>query len=459
MNSTQLREFHNIIKNDIIQDAFTDIPYKLPPVASSVLDIGCGRGGDIHKYYHSNFKKIIAVDNHIESLNIAKERFEKCYPKTNVEIKYILHDAKNSVLQLESKVNVVVMNFSLNYFFKSENCLRTLFQTVSESLYELGCFVGIALDGDMVKSLYSQDDSLYKIEAFNTFNDTGPYNRAYKMMLMNDKSDDYFTFRHNNIHEYLVCLNELDRIAKIYGLERVYHRRVNSDIPLIKMDFIFKYILMTHDSHDSEPKITNNCGYLFPSTSNKNMNLKTTKDTKNVCSRPLGSKLLIQIITEQICAVPSIIIDGTAHVGGDSIALALHFPNTMIYAIENDIDAFNALHHNVTEYDLPNVNVLHDDTVSVLQQKSIHPIDVLYIDAPWGGVDYKLNDNLSLYLSDIDLSEIVFNNLGNVTLFILKVPNNFDFDNFQKKLSMLTIKSYDYCIKGKLKYKFLSIHF
>ena len=77
-----------------------------------------------------------------------------------------------------------------------------------------------------------------------------------------------------------------------------------------------------------------------------------------MCSRPLGSKLLLQIITEQICAVPSIIIDGTAHVGGDSIALALHFPNTMIYAIENDIDAFNALHHNVTEYDLPNVNVL-----------------------------------------------------------------------------------------------------
>ena len=148
-----------------------------------------------------------------------------------------------------------------------------------------------------------------------------------------------------------------------------------------------------------------------------------------------------------------------AHVGGDSIALALHFPNTMIYAIENDIDAFNALHHNVTEYDLPNVNVLHDDTVSVLQQKSIHPIDVLYIDAPWGGVDYKLNDKLSLSLSDIDLSEIVFNNLGNVTLFILKVPNNFDLYNFQIKLSMLTIKSHDYCIKGKPKYKFLSIHF
>ena len=130
-----------------------------------------------------------------------------------------------------------------------------------------------------------------------------------------------------------------------------------------------------------------------------------------------------------------------------------------MYAIENDLDTFTALHHNATEYKLPNLNVLHNDTVSVLKQKSIQHIDVLYIDAPWGGVDYKLNETMSLSLSDMDLSEIVFNNLGNVTLFIFKVPNNFDFYNFKTKLRMLTIQSYDYCIRGKPKYKFLSIHF
>ena len=36
MNSSQLREFHNKIKKDIIQDPFTDIPYKLPPIAPLV---------------------------------------------------------------------------------------------------------------------------------------------------------------------------------------------------------------------------------------------------------------------------------------------------------------------------------------------------------------------------------------------------------------------------------------
>ena len=455
LTSVELRELHNTIKNDIIQDAYTDIPYQIPSIIPSVLDIGCGRGGDIHKYYYSNFKKIIAVDNHVESLNIAKERFDKCYSKSNIEIQYILHDAKYSVLKLESKVNVVVMNFSLNYFFESESCLRNLFQTISDALYESGCFVGIALDGEKVKSLYTLDNNLYKIEPLNTFNNTGPYNRGYKMTINTntESSNDYFSFRHNHVHEYLLCLKELDSIANEYGLQRVHHRCVNSEIPLIKMDIIFKYILMTSEISN------NNCEHLFPSiSSNKNMILKTTKDTQNVCSRPLGSKLLIKIITETV-AVPYIIIDGTAHVGGDAIALALHFKNTVVYAIENDSDTFTALHHNATEYKLPNLNVLHNDTVSVLKQKSIQHIDVLYIDAPWGGVDYKLNETMSLSLSDIDLSEIVFNNLGNVTLFIFKVPNNFDFYNFKTKLSMLTIQSYDYCIRGKPKYKFLSIHF
>ena len=51
-------------------------------------------------------------------------------------------------------------------------------------------------------------------------------------------------------------------------------------------------------------EISNNtCEHLFPSiSSNKNMILKTTKDTKNVCSRPLGSKLLIKIITGNNCS-------------------------------------------------------------------------------------------------------------------------------------------------------------
>ena len=73
MDLDKIREIHNSIKNDIITDAYSHIPYTLNILPTSVLDLACGRGGDMHKFYHANFKKVICVDNHIPSLEIAKK--------------------------------------------------------------------------------------------------------------------------------------------------------------------------------------------------------------------------------------------------------------------------------------------------------------------------------------------------------------------------------------------------
>ena len=73
MDLEKIREIHNSIKNDLINDAYSHIPYTLNILPTSVLDLACGRGGDMHKFYHPNFKKVICVDNHIPSLEIAKK--------------------------------------------------------------------------------------------------------------------------------------------------------------------------------------------------------------------------------------------------------------------------------------------------------------------------------------------------------------------------------------------------
>ena len=113
----QIRGFHNQVKNDIIQDSYTHIPYGIPPIIPSVLDLACGRGGDIHKFYHANFKTIIAVDNHEESLKECIKRKEECYNNKHLNIQHICHDLKKDVLCLNKKVDVAVMNFALNNFF------------------------------------------------------------------------------------------------------------------------------------------------------------------------------------------------------------------------------------------------------------------------------------------------------------------------------------------------------
>ena len=125
-----LRDAHNRIKNDIIVDAYSHIPYSIPSNEVSVLDLACGRGGDLHKYFHANYKKLYVVDNHTESLDIYKQRYLKSYKSSNFHIDFISHDLSKSVLYLNTQVDIVVMNFALNYFFKNEHVLENLLRTV-----------------------------------------------------------------------------------------------------------------------------------------------------------------------------------------------------------------------------------------------------------------------------------------------------------------------------------------
>jgi hypothetical protein len=57
--------------------------------------------------------------------------------------------------------------------------------------------------------------------------------------------------------------------------------------------------------------------------------------------------------------------------------------------------------------------------------------DVLYIDAPWGGPDYKKHAELDLYLGDKRVDEFVKEVKDKATYVFLKVPRNYKFDRFE----------------------------
>jgi 16S rRNA G966 N2-methylase RsmD len=52
--------------------------------------------------------------------------------------------------------------------------------------------------------------------------------------------------------------------------------------------------------------------------------------------------------------------------------------------------------------------------------------DVIYLDPPWGGNEYKNKDKIDLYLDEINVIDII-NQMYNFTkIIVLKVPNNFN---------------------------------
>lgn len=122
------------------------------------------------------------------------------------------------------------------------------------------------------------------------------------------------------------------------------------------------------------------------------------------------------------------ITDLTGNVGGDTILFGLHFKK--VDSIEMNHENFEALQNNVDVFGLKNVKLHEGDSTKLFNWKT----DVLYIDAPWGGPDYKQHKELDLYLGEKRVDEFVKEVLtrqNRPEYVFMKVPRNYKFDRFE----------------------------
>lgn len=121
------------------------------------------------------------------------------------------------------------------------------------------------------------------------------------------------------------------------------------------------------------------------------------------------------------------ITDLTGNVGGDTILFGLHFKK--VDSIELNPENYAALKNNVEVFNLPNVTLHHGDSTKLFNWKT----DILYVDAPWGGPDYKEKTKLDLYLGEKRVDEFikeVLQRSNRPDYVFLKVPRNYNFDRF-----------------------------
>ncbi len=122
------------------------------------------------------------------------------------------------------------------------------------------------------------------------------------------------------------------------------------------------------------------------------------------------------------------ITDLTGNVGGDTILFGLHFKK--VDSIELNPENFEALKNNVEVFGLKNVTLHQGDSTKLFNWKT----DVLYIDAPWGGPDYKQHKELDLFLGEKRVDEFVKEVLARENrpdYVFMKVPRNYKFDRFE----------------------------
>ena len=129
--------------------------------------------------------------------------------------------------------------------------------------------------------------------------------------------------------------------------------------------------------------------------------------------------------------VPSetIITDGTASIGGNVFEFVKVFMG--VHAVELHEKRSQMLAHNVKLLNLQTKVVVWcgDITqVNTVAQKFRH--DVLFLDPPWTGNDYKRIPRLALFLSGSSLMQVCNDWASRTSLIAMKLPINFDFSTF-----------------------------
>lgn len=137
------------------------------------------------------------------------------------------------------------------------------------------------------------------------------------------------------------------------------------------------------------------------------------------------AKILVRIVSPT-----ATVTDATACIGGATLAFANVF--SRVNAIEIDRTRYDYLCHNMFILGhTDKVRCMHGDAIRICQDLQQ---DVIFLDPPWGGPEYKSMDRVSLFLSGMPLADVC-RKLSHATRYIaIKVPTNFDEAGFRSSV-------------------------
>nr|QFG74651.1 MAG: mRNA capping enzyme [Megaviridae environmental sample] len=181
----KLREFHNWIKSIIIYTYCSPIlkNFKDKPKKQKILDIGCGRGGDILKIYHARVGEYVGFDVDYEgiysSTNGALSRYnylKKKFPEFG-KVTYLQADASTLLKSSEQekklpniseankkilkqifdsgkKFDIISSQFVIHYLFSDLLSVKNLIQNIKNVLVKDGYIILTLFDGNLVNSKF-----------------------------------------------------------------------------------------------------------------------------------------------------------------------------------------------------------------------------------------------------------------------------------------------------------------
>jgi len=216
--SKTLRSFHNHVKNELLTNAVQN--FNEGPV---LLDIGVGRGGDMHKWKKLGIKNVIGIDIDKGYISDAKERYNEIKTNETNFLFYVtnINDALNRSIYVIGKhtmtFHIISCQFALHYHFTNMYKLQNLLADISNKLVKGGLFIGTVSEGNEILKLcghqtYFQNSAIHIHKCFDRSKGIGD--------LIKFTMAGTLYFGENLVsHEYLVFKDVLIKQCDIKGLK------------------------------------------------------------------------------------------------------------------------------------------------------------------------------------------------------------------------------------------------
>jgi len=178
----------------------------------------------------------------------------------------------------------------------------------------------------------------------------------------------------------------------------------------------------------------------FANTNNVNLNnIKIHKDSLYSVTNYYDANYISNLIYKHYNTKDIIITDGTANIGGNTLSFGL-YKFKLINSIELNKNCYNYLINNIKCYNLKNIKAINENYLKLYK---ILNQDVVFLDPPWGGPNYKNKTKLNLYLDNINIIDIIFTifEKTKTTSVLLKAPYNYNISDLKTKNNNVEYKT------------------
>jgi len=250
LETIMLRNYHNWIKSVLINKYTDEVKKNFREnhrgyLKISVLDLGCGTGGDITKWVPNRISYYLGVDVSKTAVEKAHERWEKVAKNRGLPADFINVGGAAKEASFYRNIDdhiyfdLVSSQFVIHYMFSKQSDVENLFNNISKRLCKGGYFICSIPDADVMvkriraKGVKNENDEFVlgnKFYSIKFKDDHFPKDRPYGIeygFFLDDGAvgtktiDEKGNIKITYVPEYVIIPENFKKVAKKYDLELV----------------------------------------------------------------------------------------------------------------------------------------------------------------------------------------------------------------------------------------------